>query len=75
MAMADLATRLRLASPAGYLDSLINIDLTVSLSHRATLPAGCTWFVSLRATGSCDGIGDADLEAYSGKLRVNVPLN
>ncbi|MCP4243031.1 MAG: hypothetical protein GY772_20960, partial [bacterium] len=36
-----------------------------------TRPGG----VSLRATGSYDGIGDDDFSAYSGKLWVNLPLN
>lgn len=35
----------------------------------------CTNGVSLRAAGSYDGIGDGDFSAYSGKLRVSVPLN
>ena len=31
--------------------------------------------VSMRATGSYDGIGADDFEAYSGKLWLNFPLN
>jgi outer membrane autotransporter protein len=37
----------------------------------ATLPGG----LGLRATGSYDGLGAADYEAWGGQLWVNVPLN
>jgi hypothetical protein len=40
---ANLAKRFPLASQAGYLDSLIHIELTVVFSHRTTLLWQCTW--------------------------------
>jgi hypothetical protein len=30
---------------------------------------------ALRASGSYDGIGDDDFEAWSGKLWLNIPLD
>ncbi len=60
----------RLTTLAGTVTSPNDLRAKIEGGVLITRPNG----VSLRATGSYDGIGDDDFSAYSGKLWVSVPL-
>ena len=56
---------------AGTVASPNDLRAKIEGGVRFTRPDG----VSFRATGSYDGIGDDDVEAYGGKLWLGFPLN
>lgn len=42
---------------------------------RAGLGLISPWGYTIRALGTLDGLGDSDLQSYTGQLQVNMPLN